>query len=177
MQYLNDKKKEKALVEEMNNTYGIERGSHRIIIKRINGIATRLATKIMACKLLWKCCKEEFHVGVVMAATKCAEATMLSSAPYLLNLFPKDFKYAQDLGTEFHYSWLLMLIALIGWREPKYTCFCERTSCCHATRYISLGSTSDSKTRSENASMFAWYYNDLQEIISNTWRITPEVVM
>jgi hypothetical protein len=24
--------------------------------------------------------------------------------------------------------------------------------------------------------MFAGYYNDLQEIISNTWRITPEVV-
>jgi hypothetical protein len=27
-----------------------------------------------------------------------------------------------------------------------------------------------------NAGMFAGYYNDLQESIANTWRITPEVV-
>jgi hypothetical protein len=169
MQYLDEKTKEKALAEEMNNTYGTKRGSHRIIIKRISGITTRLATKIMACKLLKKSCKEEFHVGLIVAATKCVQGTMIILAPYLLNLFPEDFKYAQDLGTEFHYSWLLMLITLIGWTEPKYTYFYERTSRCHAMRYISLGSTSDSKTRSENASMFAWYYNDLQEIISNTW--------
>jgi hypothetical protein len=102
---------------------------------------------------------------------------MLSWAPYLLNLFLEECKYMQDLGTKFHYSWLLILIALVGWREPKYTYFCKRTTRFRTSRYISLGSTSDSKTRSENAGMFAGYYNDLQEIIANTWRIMPEVVM
>jgi hypothetical protein len=39
-----------------------------------------------------------------------------------------------------------------------------------------LGSTSDPKKKSVNAGMFVGYYNELQESISNTWRITPEVV-
>jgi hypothetical protein len=129
-QYLDDKTKEKALAEEMKNTYGTERGSCGIIIKRISDATTRLATKLMACKFLRKCRKEEVPVGVVAAATQCTEGTMLSWAPYLLNLFLEDCRDAQDLGTKFHYSWLLILITLIGWREPQYTYFCERTSHC-----------------------------------------------
>jgi hypothetical protein len=122
-QFLDDKTKEKALAEEMKKTYGTERGSRRIIIKHISDATTRMATKIMACKLLRKCRKEEVPVGVIAAATQCAEGTILSWAPYLLNLFLEDCKDAQDLGTKFHYSWLLVLIALVGWREPKYTYF------------------------------------------------------
>jgi hypothetical protein len=63
MQYLDDKKKEKALEEEMKNTYGTERGSCIIIIKRISDPGARMATKQMACKLPRKCRKEEVHVG------------------------------------------------------------------------------------------------------------------
>jgi hypothetical protein len=102
VQFLDEKTKEKELVEEMKNTYGTERGSREIIIKRISDTTTRLGTKLMACKLLRKCWKEEFHVGVVATATHCAEGTMISWAPYLLNLFLEECKDAQDLGTEFH---------------------------------------------------------------------------
>jgi hypothetical protein len=135
-----------------------------------------MATKLMACKMLRKCHKEEVPAGVVAAATQCTNGTMLSWAPYLLNLFLDDCKDAQDLGTYFHYSWLLILIALVGWREPPYSYFCDRIGHCHTTRYTSMGSTSDPKRRSGNASTFAWYFNDIQESITNTWRITPEVV-
>jgi hypothetical protein len=118
VQYLDDKTKEKALVEEMKNTYGTKRGSRGIIIKRISDTTTRLATKIMACKLIRKYRKEEVPARVVTAAAQCAEGTMLRWVMYLLNLFFEDCRDAQDLGTEFHYSWLLILITLIGWREP-----------------------------------------------------------
>jgi hypothetical protein len=110
-QYLDDKTKEKSLAEEMKKTYGTERGSCGIIIKRINDATMRMATKLMACKMLRKCRKEEVPVGVVAAATQCANGTTLSWALYLLNLFLEDCKDVQDLGTEFHYSWLLILIA------------------------------------------------------------------
>jgi hypothetical protein len=53
------------------------------------------------------------------ATTQFAEGTILSCAPYLLNLFLEDCKDAQDLGKEFHYSWLLILIALFRWRENR----------------------------------------------------------
>jgi hypothetical protein len=147
MQFLEDKTKEKALAEEMKKKYGTKRGSRGIIIKRISDAVTRMATKIMACKLLRKCRKEEVPAGVVAAATQCAEGTTLSWAPYLLNLFLDDCKDAQDLGTKFHYSWLLILIALIRWKEPKYSFFATRPNPFHATRYLSLGCTSDPKNR------------------------------
>jgi hypothetical protein len=66
--FLEDKTKEKSLAEEMKNKYDTERGSHGIIIRHISDIATRMATKIMACKFLRKCCKEEVPVGVVAVA-------------------------------------------------------------------------------------------------------------
>jgi hypothetical protein len=77
-QYLDDKTKKKSLVEEMKKTYVIERGSHDIIIKRISDATTRMATKIMACKMLRKCRKDEVLAGVVTAAAPCAHGTMLS---------------------------------------------------------------------------------------------------
>jgi hypothetical protein len=132
-QFLDAKTKEKSLAKEITNTYGTERGSHIIITKHISDVATRMATKIMLCKLLRKCFKEEVPVGVVVAATQCVEGTILSWDLYLLIFFLEDYKTAQDLGTKFHYSFLLVLIALVGWRGPKYTWFSERSNHCHAT--------------------------------------------
>jgi hypothetical protein len=75
--FLEDKTKEKPLVEEMKKKYDTERGSRGIIIRRISDIATRMATKIMACKLLRKFRKEEILVKVVAAATQCVDGTTL----------------------------------------------------------------------------------------------------
>jgi len=46
-QYLEDKTKEKELIEKMKNTYRIDKGSRGIIIKRINELKNKLATKLM----------------------------------------------------------------------------------------------------------------------------------
>ena len=107
MLILDDKSKEKALAEEMKKKYGIDRGTRGIIIKWINDTATQLGENILACKLLRKFRKDEVPVGVIIVATQCAEGTFMSWAPYLSNLFQIDCKYAQEAGTEFHYSWLL----------------------------------------------------------------------
>jgi hypothetical protein len=69
VQYLDDKKKAKSLVEEMNKTYNTERGSRGILIKIINDTSTRMATNLMACKILRKFRKEEVHVGVFAVAS------------------------------------------------------------------------------------------------------------
>jgi hypothetical protein len=62
---LDDKSKEKALVEEMKNKYGTTRGMRGIINKQINNAATQLGTKILACKFLRKCRKEKVSVGFI----------------------------------------------------------------------------------------------------------------
>jgi len=98
-QFLKDKTKEKALIEEMKKTYDTERVTRIIIIKQTSDIMTRTTTKIMAHKVLRKCRKEEVPAGVVTTTTQRAEGTTISWAPYLLNLFLDDCKDAQDIGT------------------------------------------------------------------------------
>jgi hypothetical protein len=68
-QFHDDKKKDKVLEEDMKKTYDTKIGSCRIIIKCISDVATRLATKLMTCKFLRKCPKEEFHDGFVVVTT------------------------------------------------------------------------------------------------------------
>jgi hypothetical protein len=123
---LDDKSKEKALAEEMKKKYDTSRGTRGIVIKRINNAATQLGANILACKLLGKCRKDEVPAGVIAVAAQCAEGTSVSWVPYLLNMFQVDCKDAQDLGTKFHYSWLITLIAFMGWQEPEYVIFCTR---------------------------------------------------
>jgi hypothetical protein len=40
---------------------------------------------------------------------------------FLVNHFLTDYREAQDKGMEFHYSWLLIFIALVSCRELKET--------------------------------------------------------
>jgi hypothetical protein len=174
--FLDDKTKEKALAEEMKKKYDTDRGTRGIIIKRINDAATQLGAKVLACKLLRKCRREEVPAGVVAVAAQCAEGTSMSWASYLLNLFLDDCKDAQDLGTEFHYSWLITLIAFMGWREPRYVTFCTRPKPNQGKRYSLLKATTSASHKRMNGSIFEGYLRDLQEAISKMWRITPEVV-
>jgi len=70
-----------------------------------------------------KCIKEEVPTGVVADATKCVKGISMRWAPYLLNGFLEDFQETHDWGSDFHYSWLLILIASVGWKELTYNIF------------------------------------------------------
>ena len=80
---LDDKSKEKALVEDMKNKYGTDRGTRGIIIKWINDVVTQLGANILSCKLLRKCRKDEVPEGVIIVAAQCVEGTFMSWAPFL----------------------------------------------------------------------------------------------
>jgi hypothetical protein len=62
----------------MKQTYGTKRGSKVIIINKINEPTMRLETKIMECKFLRKCHKEEEPTGVIVVVSQCAKGTVLS---------------------------------------------------------------------------------------------------
>jgi hypothetical protein len=38
---------------------------------------------------------------------------------YFVNELDKDFCESRDLGYEFHYSWLIILIAFVFWKMPE----------------------------------------------------------
>jgi hypothetical protein len=83
----------------------------------------RLSNKIMACNLFRKCRKEKFPAGVIVIVVQFVKGVMFVWAPYLLNQFLVDCRDAQDNGTKFHYSHLIIHIALVGWKEPNFSSF------------------------------------------------------
>jgi hypothetical protein len=123
-----------------------------------------------------KCRKEEAPAGVVAAATQCAKGSSMSWAPYLLNSFLEDCKDAQYWGSMFHYLWLLILIALMGWKEPTYNLFLPRMGKCGTTRYTSLRSTTNPKKKKLNSDIFMLYLTKIHNRLANTWRIPIEIV-
>jgi hypothetical protein len=96
--------------------------------------------------------------------------------PYLLNLFLDDWKDLQDLGIEFHYSWLITLIAFMGWKEPRYVVFCTRPKPNQGAIYLLLRVRPDARRKKVNMYIFEGYLRDLQESISKMWRITPKAI-
>jgi hypothetical protein len=120
-----------------------------------------MGVKILTYKLLRKCPREEVPAGVVVVAVKFTEGTIVTWASYLLNLFLYDCKDAQDLGAYFHYSWLIMLIVFMGWREPRYVTFCTRPKPNQGVRYLLQKATSDDRHKRMNESIFQAYIHNL----------------
>jgi hypothetical protein len=97
--YLENKARDKEIAEEVKAQFGTNRGNRGIVIKDINDPAMRFSMKLMACKLLRKCRKEEAPTGVIAAVVQCTKGIVFSWAPYLLNQFLIDCRDAQDNGT------------------------------------------------------------------------------
>ena len=63
---------------------------------------------------------------------------------YLVNELEKYFHEAQDLGYEFHYSWLIILITFVTWKMPEGDTFPEiEPSDPLAARFLTLWYTND----------------------------------
>jgi hypothetical protein len=106
---------------------------------------------------------------------KCAKGNLLSWTPYLLNFIFYDYKDAKDPRIEFHYAWLIILIALVCWGEPKYNRFYPRPRKCRIVKYTTLWHTSDAKQRKENYNISAMYYDEMHENLANTWKENSNV--
>jgi hypothetical protein len=152
--FLENKVHEKELAEQVKAQFHTTRVNRGIIIKEINDNMTRFVSKLMACKLLRKCRREEASAGVIAVAVQCTKGMMFSWVSYLLNQFLLDYHDAQDNGTEFHYSWLIILIALARWQDPKFSAFLNRVGKFYTTRYESLWKAKYNKTYRKTTCVF-----------------------
>jgi hypothetical protein len=135
---LDTKTREKEIAELVKAQFGTSRGNMGIVLKEINDNVMRFENNLMACNVLRKCRKEEAPARGIIVVAQCAKGVMFSWAPYLLNQFLVDCRDAQDNGTEFHYSWLIILITLVGRKEPKFSALFDRKGKFYAARYESL---------------------------------------
>jgi hypothetical protein len=74
-----------------------------------------LSFHLIASKIVRKNIPTQVTGFVVDLAEKCIERLKMNWAGSLINQLEKYYCEAQDQGYEFHFSWLLILIAFIAW--------------------------------------------------------------
>ena len=86
-----------------------------------------------------KCKPNEVFASIVSIVGNCAEGYSYKWAEYIAKKFLEDVHNAQEKGRPFHYSWLIVLIALVGWKEPTEVQFIDvPPNMPGAARYASL---------------------------------------
>lgn len=104
----------------------------------------RLTCQLIDNMLIRKNRMTQVNGFVVDLARKCVEAMQMNWASYLVNELEKDCREAQDYGYEFHFSWILILIAFVAWQMPKGVTFPEvEPSELLATSFSTLWYTND----------------------------------
>jgi hypothetical protein len=98
-------------------------------------------------------------------------------ATFLVNQFLQDCIEAQEKGTKFHYAWLLILIALVGWKEPGYyQCMGTSGRGSMVKRYANLWNTPNKRRKQDNNVTFFVYFDTIRYLIEHTPCISGEIV-
>ena len=118
-----------------------------------------------------ECRPNEVLAPVIRIAINCAEGYSYNWAAYVAKEFLEDARDAQEKGRPFHYSWLIVLIALVGWQEPTEAQFpAVPTHMPGAARYASLWVSQDKTHQHMTKYVFAVYMMSISyEIIKNPW--------
>jgi hypothetical protein len=122
-----------------------------------------------------KCHRDEVPTAVIVTTEKCVEGIQMNWANFLRNQFLQDCTEAQEKGTEFHYAWLLILVALVRWKEPTYY-QSMHTSGSHtlARRYTNLWHTTLKRRQIETNIVFFTYLDYITWIVTHTPHILAE---
>jgi hypothetical protein len=114
---------------------------------------------------------------VVDLARKCMEGLKMKWASYLVNQLEQYCRKAQDHGYEFHFSWLLILIAFIAWDMPEGATFPEiESSEPLVAKFTTLWYSSDMGKQWQSNVMFHTYYLQLKRDIEVVPRMTSNTL-
>lgn len=113
------KSQEKKLTDQMKIKFRLVKKSRGYAISFISDGVVEFSAQILEGKILWKCPVNEVSAPVVSLAAQCSQGVQLNWEKYLCHEFLEDFCEAQEDGKLFHYVWLLLLIALVGWNMPE----------------------------------------------------------
>jgi hypothetical protein len=98
-------------------------------------------------------------------------------AKYLVNQLELDCREAQDQGYEFHFNWLLILIAFIAWELPEGATFPDTVPFEPlVVKFSMLWYSSNMNKQWKSNTIFHTYYNQLKVTIQSTPRITPNTL-
>jgi hypothetical protein len=169
---------DRALAQRIKDTYGdVEKGTRGYKVASIQSDTMRLSCQLIAGKLVHKNRPTQVTGFVVDLAGKCAEGLHMNWAKYLVNQLELDCREAQDQGYEFHFSWLLILIAFMHGRCLEGATFLDVEPFEPlAMKFSTLWYSSDMNKKWKSNAIFHTYYNQLKITIQAMPRITPNTL-
>lgn len=103
----------------MKAKYQLEKGKRGYVIASINDHTVRVATQLLASKLMRKCHADDVQAPVIALVEQCAEGVYFSWAQFLCDEFLTNCQEAQGKGKTFHYTWFLLSILLAARELPQ----------------------------------------------------------
>ena len=123
-----------------------------------------------------KCRPNEVPAPIVSIAANYAEGYSYNWVAYIAKEFLEDVRDVQEKGRPFHYSCFLVLIALVGWREPTEAQFVDvPPEMPSAARYASLWVSQDKALQEMKNYVFAFYAMNISYEILKTPRFSNEL--
>jgi hypothetical protein len=167
-----------ALAKRIKDTYrDVEKGTRGYKVASIQSDAVRLAYQLIAGKLDRKNRPTQVTGFVVDVTGKCVEGLQMNWVKYLVNQLELDCREAQDQGYNFHFSWILILIAFVAWEMPKGATFSDIEPFEPMdAKFSTLWYSSDMNKQWQSNVIFHTYYNQLKLVIQSEPRITPNTL-
>jgi hypothetical protein len=136
--------------------YKLQRGGRAYDLGLLADDTLRFTACVLAGRILTKVRPKEVTGQVIHLAVQVAEGVQFNWSLFLLNVFLDDCLAAQDEANHsFHFSWLLILCAFIGWREPPHTQFPQlKAGECRGARYAHLWESNSQIKKNINAIVF-----------------------
>jgi hypothetical protein len=163
-----------ALAQKIKEAYGdVEKGMQGYKVASIESGAVCLACQLIVGKLVCKNRPTQVSGFVVDLAGKCAEGLQMNWVKYLVNQLDIDYREAQDQGHEFHFSWLLILIAFIAWELPEGATFPDIDPFEPlVAKFSTLWYLNDMNKQWQSNAVFHTYYTQLKLSIQSEPRMT-----
>lgn len=135
----------------------------------------RFTVQLLAGRVLRKCRPNEVPAGVVDLTLHAKDGKPYNWCLYLLNQLMDDCRATQERNQFFHYSWLLIIMAFVTWKEMNHSQFVTAKGECIGVRYVNLRAHLDLNRQHVSNKVFFTYYQQLCAMIANRPKITKDI--
>ena len=121
---IDGKTKDSRLLASQVDEYQLQRGGRAYDLTALKDQSLKFTASLLAGRLLTKVRPKEVTGSVIKLAIEVTKGIDFNWSLFLLNIFLQDCAHVQDdANHSFHFSWLLILMAFMGWRDPPHTQF------------------------------------------------------
>ena len=169
------KKLDRNLATKLTRELKLTKGTRVYDSMDIEDHTLRFTVQLLIGQVLRKCIPNEVPEGAIDLATQVKEGEQYNWCLYLLNQFMDDYKATQESNQLLHYSWLLILMAFLTWKEPSHTGFFIVRGKCSGVRYVNLWVNPDPDRHRINNQVFFTYHQQLCAVVTSKPRITKDL--